>query len=86
MKHAIRLAVLTFVLGTPLVAQEAARMLLDEFKKLHAAGKVLTVDVRSERDFLNGHIPGAINIPLGTEHRHVSKLRGEKRTIVTYCA
>ena len=86
MKHTIRLAIVTFVLSTPLAAQEAARMPLDEFKKLHAAGKVLTIDVRSERDFLNGHIPGAISIPLGTEHQHVSKLKGEKRAIVTYCA
>lgn len=64
------------------------RIELAEFKALHAAKKILVVDVRDEGAFANGHIPGAINIPLGQEERaeHFNKLKAEKRPIVTYCA
>lgn len=64
------------------------RMEIDEFRKLHAAGKVLVVDVRDEQSFKNGHIPDAINVPLGDEERaeHFNRLKAEKRPIVTYCA
>jgi phage shock protein E len=68
-------------------AQHAAeRIALDEFKKLHAEKKVLVVDVRDEGSFAGGHIPGAINVPLGTEDRRIEPLKTEKRLIVTYCA
>jgi rhodanese-related sulfurtransferase len=64
------------------------RIEIDEFRKLHAAGKVLVVDVRDDQSFQNGHIPGSINIPLGEHERaeHFNKLKIEKRPIVTYCA
>jgi rhodanese-related sulfurtransferase len=62
------------------------RIELAEFQKLYAEKKVLVVDVRDEGSFANGHIPGAINIPLGTEDRRLEPLKTEKRTIVTYCA
>ena len=64
----------------------AGRIELAEFQKLHAAGKILVVDVRDEQSFANGHIPGAINIPLGTEDRRIEQVKTEKRPIVTYCA
>jgi rhodanese-related sulfurtransferase len=87
MRRVCAIAVSAVVLTTALAAQYAAeRIALDEFRKLHAAGKVLVVDVRGERDFLNGHIPGAMNIPLGSEAQQAAKLKGEKRPIVTYCA
>jgi phage shock protein E len=57
-----------------------------DFQNLHAAGKILVVDVRDEDSFANGHIPGSINIPLGTEDRRLERLKTEKRPIVTYCA
>ena len=64
------------------------RMEIEEFRKLHAAGKVLVVDVRDEQSFRNGHIPGSINVPLGEHERaeHFNLLKAEKRPIVTYCA
>ena len=63
-------------------------MELAEFQKLHAAGKILVVDVRDEQSFDSGHIPGAINVPLGEEEqaRYFNRLKAEKRPIVTYCA
>lgn len=64
----------------------AERIDFAEFEKLNAAGKVLVVDVRDEQSYANGHIPGSINIPLGTEDRRLERLKVEKRPIVTYCA
>jgi rhodanese-related sulfurtransferase len=68
-------------------AQHAAgRIEFAEFQKLYAEKKVLVVDVRDEGSFAGGHIPGALNIPLGTEDRRIEPLKTEKRLIVTYCA
>lgn len=77
---------LAAALAVPAVAQEAERIELADFQKLHAEKKVLVVDVRDEGSFESGHIPGAINIPLGTEDRRLLPLKTEKRPIVTYCA
>jgi rhodanese-related sulfurtransferase len=74
-------------LAFPALAQPAPqRISLDEFRKMHATAKVLVIDVRDERGFANGHIPGAVNVPLGSEESNVLRLKSEKRPIVTYCA
>ena len=73
--------------GTAVAAQRAAeRIEFAEFQKLYADKAVLVVDVRDEASFASGHIPGAINIPLGTEDKRLLPLKTEKRLIVTYCA
>lgn len=79
-------AVVTSAAGLAQLAP--ARIEIDEFQKLHAAKTVLVVDVRDPQSFANGHIPGAINIPLGEEEQagHYNRLKAEKRPIVTYCA
>jgi len=44
------------------------------------------VEVLAKEDYDNGHIPGAINLPL-TELRNLARERLDKgETIVTYCA
>jgi rhodanese-related sulfurtransferase len=79
--------VLTIATATFAVAQHAAeRIEFAEFQKLYAEKKVLVVDVRDEASYAGGHIPGAINVPLGTEDRRIAPLKTEKRLIVTYCA
>ena len=64
------------------------RIEIDEFRKLHTAGKILVVDVRDAGSFGEGHIPGAINVPLGEHEQavHFNRLKSERRPIVTYCA
>jgi phage shock protein E len=79
--------VLLVAAGTLAAAQHAAeRIEFAEFQKLYAEKKVLVVDVRDESSFAGGHIPGALNIPLGTEDHRLLPLKTEKRLIVTYCA
>ena len=39
-------------------------MLSNDFINLFRQGKYLLLDVRSEAEFLQGHIPGAVNVPL----------------------
>jgi rhodanese-related sulfurtransferase len=70
-------------------AQQAVqRIEMAEFRKLYDAKKVVVVDVRDVHSFAIGHIPGAINVPLGEEERadRLKTLKAGRRQIVTYCA
>jgi rhodanese-related sulfurtransferase len=64
------------------------RITLDEFRRLHAAGAVLTVDVRDAASFRTGHIPKAVNVPLADLARRVPEVDAlaGRRPIVAYCA
>lgn len=57
-----------------------------ELQSLLAAspGKVTLVDVRDPKEYAEGHIPGAINIPAATFAARSAVLEKEKRVIV-YC-
>jgi tRNA 2-selenouridine synthase len=52
--------------------QEPRFIEIAEALSLYKVGEVPVLDVRSEKEFEKGHIPGAINIPLlNNEHRHL---------------
>lgn len=61
---------------------------LDDFRRRHAAGAVLVVDVRSVESFRLGRIPGALSVPLHRIDDAVDQIRrvARGRPIVTYCA
>lgn len=61
------------------------RIPFDTFKKRLAEGAIVVVDVRSEDEFLLGHMPGAIWIPLPAVGEHVAQLRARGKPIITYC-
>jgi 3-mercaptopyruvate sulfurtransferase SseA len=65
---------------------KAPRITVAEFKKLLDAHDVVVVDVRDETSFKNGHIPGALLIPLDQLAAKAPQLKAETKTIVTYCA
>lgn len=65
--------------------RSAPRISLAEFKKLHDAGQVVVLDVRSVEAYREGHIPGAISMPLTTIADRVAELKNVKQPIVTYC-
>ena len=52
--------------------QEPIFIEIEEALERYAQGQTPVVDVRSEKEFEKGHIPGAINVPLlNNEHRHL---------------
>ena len=49
-----------------------------------AAGAVL-LDVRTPAEFQQGHLPGAINIPVGEVAARVAEIGPPTTAVVTYC-
>ena len=60
------------------ISSEKARQLVKDGAKL--------VDVRSPAEFASGHIPGAINAPVGEIGAHVTKLGAKDKPVIVYCA
>jgi phage shock protein E len=56
----------------------------EEARRLVAAGARL-LDVRTSREFAAGHLPGAVNIPLGDLERRMHSLGPQDHPIVAYC-
>ena len=61
--------------------ERAAR---DEILKQVKAGKVLILDVRPESEYLSGHLPGALSVPVGELPKRIPSLPRDRR-IVAYC-
>ncbi len=57
-----------------------------EFKELLAENRVLVIDTRDAGSYQQGHVPGAISVPLAELGEHLARLKAEKRPIVAYCA
>jgi predicted methyltransferase len=68
------------------VKDPALRISLEQFVALAAKGAVTIVDVRGEESFADGHIPGALLIPLGSIEGSVEQLRSLRKPVVTYCS
>jgi predicted methyltransferase len=64
----------------------ALRISLEQFVGLTAKGTVTIVDVRGEESFVDGHIPGALLIPLESIEGSVEQLRSLRKPVVTYCS
>ena len=56
----------------------------DELLRRVRAGEVTVVDVRPHEEYLAGHIPGALSLPLGTLKKRLGDLP-QGRDIVAYC-
>jgi phage shock protein E len=54
------------------------------FKELVAKGAVV-LDVRTEDEFLSGHVQGAINIPLDRLSTDIKKIGDQNTYIITCC-
>lgn len=52
--------------------------------KLVDPGKIYLVDIRQSKDFILGHVPGAINIPFQDLGKQFDTLPKDKQ-IVVYC-
>src|SRR5262245_50380789 len=58
----------------------------EEFKDVLDKGDVVVIDVRAKEAYQAGHVPGAINAPLGTLGDMVARLKAYKKPIVAYCS
>lgn len=48
--------------------------------------RYIVLDVRSEKEYAAGHIPGAINIPHTQVEENIAEIKGwENKTIVVHC-
>jgi rhodanese-related sulfurtransferase len=65
--------------------QGAARIAVAELKKLHAAGTVVVVDVRSAAAYREAHAAGALSAPLDVVASRAAELKAAGKTVVTYC-
>jgi rhodanese-related sulfurtransferase len=55
-------------------------------RKLVSEQHAVLVDVRTAAEFAEGHLPGAINVPLGDLSAQAAKALPEKtREVVVYC-
>lgn len=65
-------------------SQTAPRIAIHDAKQSIDAGRVLVLDVRSADDYVAGHIPGALHIPLSLLEGELQYLPRD-RSILTYC-
>jgi rhodanese-related sulfurtransferase/DNA-binding transcriptional ArsR family regulator len=56
----------------------------DELVRRVRAGEVTLIDVRPREEYVAGHIPGAISMPLADLPKRVRELR-KRRAVVAYC-
>ena len=85
------LVAFVLALGAPVlgqIADEASvpRISLADFKKAVDAGQMLIVDVRDAGSYADGHVPGAILVPLADVAKKAPELKASKKPIVAYCA
>lgn len=90
-RRACWLVVLALFLGPPVLGQVAdessvPRISVADLKKAADTGQVLIVDVRDANWYAEGHLPGAINVPLEALQQKLATLKAAKKPIVAYCA
>lgn len=72
------------VVSGKLEIEEVARA-----KQIFDSGNVLFVDARTRENYDDGHIPGAVSLPVAQFDEHIDAFLGQhdiERSIVTYCS
>ncbi|HWF83419.1 MAG TPA: rhodanese-like domain-containing protein [Vicinamibacterales bacterium] len=91
----MKLAIMILALAAQLAPSPdgAPRITQKDFKALVAAGRVIIVDTRNADAYAQGHIPGAILLPLEgliawpAEYEKTAEMLTKAKTpVVTYCA
>lgn len=81
----IQLAIFAALLVAWIVFQRRGRIPSADAKALVAKGALLC-DVRSPGEFASGHLPGAVNIPVGELKARVGELGDKSKPVIVYCA
>lgn len=63
---------------------DVARIAAEDLREKHKANAVLVIDVRDATSFAQGHIPGALHIPMASVESNLDRIP-KGREIVTYC-
>jgi len=80
-----RLAEIQHITRQYLAARGALEAVDDEeLARRVRAGEVTVIDVRPREEYVAGHLPGALSVPLADLARRVGELR-KRRDIVAYC-
>ena len=67
------------------LAAPSLRMTLDELKPLLARDAVLVLDIGDQEVYEDGHLPGAVLVPLGAVPGRLDALRATNKAVVAYC-
>lgn len=54
-------------------------------KQILDTEQVLLLDVRTDEEFVTGHIPSAINIPVDELEERLDELKNKEQKILVYC-
>ena len=57
----------------------------EQAKQIIDNEQVLLLDVRTEEEFITGHIPSAINIPVDDIEQRLDEINDKKQKILVYC-
>ena len=71
--------------GLVIAQATAGRITVAELKKLHDAGRVVILDVRSQAAYRDSHIRGALSVPLDQVAARAVEFAKSGRTLVAYC-
>ena len=79
-----RVVVLSWVASAMLGCTFVSDIAPEDARRLVQSGARL-IDVRSPEEYAEGHIEGAVNIPVGDLSLHLGELGGKDTPIVVYC-
>lgn len=72
--------------NSPLTEAGVPRVTVEDAKTAFDNGEAIIVDVRSAEAYAEGHIAGAISIPLGEFETNIENVKLDKeKWIITYC-
>ena len=57
----------------------------EQAKQIIDNEQVLLLDVRTEEEFITGHIPSAINIPVDDIEQRLDEINDKNQKILVYC-
>lgn len=84
--RALVVSVFVGLVGGLALAQVApGRITVAELKKLHDAGAVIVLDVRTQVAYRDSHLKGALSVPLDQVAARVAEFAKSGKPVVTYC-
>jgi len=70
--------------GTEEEKRAVKRIAVEDLRAKHSRGEVTVIDVRAASDYAQGHVPGAMNIPLASIEAQLDRIPKDT-PVVTYC-